>query len=346
MKRYRVALAGYYGFGNLGDELLLEASIAALLRCGVAREGIVVLSNDPDDSRRKFGVESVNRWSVRQVGHVLGQSETLLLGGGGLFQDATHLRSCVYYWGLVRGAPLRGAMPWALGQSVGPLRTRFARWLTRDALKRCRLVQVRDKAALLLCESLGVRVQGGHDLVFSLDGVFPELDSKKNPAKEKVSWNAAPMLVNVRPCAGGLAERFADAVSAYVSSHGPAFVGETVGVAFSEEDECLMRRFTEEKRLFLSRVERVATLSDALRVFHGAGAAMGMRLHFAILAVLASVPLVVAPYDPKVEAFALGEAIPIWRGDGLPTPRRTATRLFSPKPFQEELDVLCRDVLG
>jgi len=33
----RVVLCGYYGFGNLGDELLLEALIDGLESCGVGR---------------------------------------------------------------------------------------------------------------------------------------------------------------------------------------------------------------------------------------------------------------------------------------------------------------------
>ncbi|MDR1979380.1 MAG: polysaccharide pyruvyl transferase CsaB [Synergistaceae bacterium] len=332
-RRYRVALAGYYGFGNLGDELLLEASIAALLRCGVARERIVALSNNPDDSRRKFGVDAVDRWKIPQVYRALGRSETFLLGGGGLFQDATSLRSCVYYWGLVRGAAFQGAVPWALGQSVGPLRSRFARWLTRDALKRCRVVQVRDRATLSLCETLGLNanVELGHDLAFSLSGVFFE----NNPGNQ-----VSKLLVNLRPCADGLPERFAKAVSAYAS----AFTGDVLGVALSEEDECLMRRLTDEKLLFLPRIERVATFLDAVRVFHGAKAAVGMRLHFAILATLTSTPLVVAPYDPKVEAFASDGNIPMWRGGPLPPPQLPAA-VFSPEALRKEIDVLCRNIL-
>ncbi|MDR1621906.1 MAG: polysaccharide pyruvyl transferase CsaB [Synergistaceae bacterium] len=341
-RRYRAALAGYYGFGNLGDELLLEASIAALSRCGVPREGMVVLSNDPGGSRQKFGVDAVDRWKAGQICRVLGQSETLLLGGGGLFQDATSLRSCVYYWGLVRCAVFRGAVPWALGQSVGPLCSNFSRRLTRDALKRCRLVQVRDKAGLSLCEALGVDAELGHDLVLSLTlgGAF----SGRHPAEKNAPTpdTNKTLLVNLRPCAGDFPERFADSVSAYAS----AFEEKIVGVAFAEEDERLMRRFMDEKRLVLSRIERAVTMEEALRVFQGAGAAAGMRLHFAMLAVLASVPLVVAPYDPKVEAFALDREVPVWDGGPFPAPRLSASPLFSPEFFQEEIDALCRDVLG
>ncbi|MDR2180977.1 MAG: polysaccharide pyruvyl transferase CsaB [Synergistaceae bacterium] len=339
LKRYRVALAGYYGFGNLGDELLLEAAVASLLRCGVARERMVVLSNDPGDSRRKLGVEAVDRWKVRQICRVLGQSETLLLGGGGLFQDVTSLGSCVYYWGLVRGAVIRGAVPWALGQSLGPLGSGLARRLARDALRRCRVVQVRDRAALSLCESWGVRARWGHDPVFTLGDVF----SLGNPASD-----AAPdkmLLVNLRPCAGDLPQRFAEALSLYALAFARDVGGEAVGVALSEEDERLMLRFMEEKRLPLARVERVATLSDALRVFHGAKAAVGMRLHFAILAVLASVPLTVVPYDPKVQVFASDREIPVWDGGPLPAPQLAEVRPLSPEFFREEIDAICRDVV-
>jgi len=335
-KRYCVALAGYYGFGNLGDELLAEAAIAALLRCGVGKDRIVLMSAAPEESRQKFGVDAVDRWKISQVHRALKQSKTLLLGGGGLFQDVSSLRSCFYYWGLVRAACFYGTVPWALGQSVGPFSTRTGLGLTRDALSRCRVVQVRDAVSEALCTSMRLTVETGDDLVFSLaDSITQTDDDDKAPAR---------LLVNLRPSAYMLAERFADAVSDYAGS----FKGERVGIALSKEDEQLMSRLVDEGRLFVSRIERVASLSDATRIFcrfRGLRetTAAGMRLHFVMLAALARIPTVAVPYDPKVESFAVARNIPLWRNGALPQPQEALfPGDFSPQRVREDLDALCR----
>jgi len=144
--------------------------------------------------------------------------------------------------------------------------------------------------------------------------------------------------VNLRPHSQDLPGRFAEAISA-----SKLIAEDLVGVAFSEEDERLMRRFSQEGRLFLSRIERPTTLKDAATLFHGAKAALGMRLHFAVLAAMAQIPLLVAPYDPKVEAFAVRYRVPLWREGNLLTPQAPA----APKPevVQNEMDALCRRVL-
>ena len=337
MKRYRVALAGYYGFGNFGDELLAEAAIAALLRCGVDRERIVLLSAAPEESKQKFGVDSVNRWKMSHVLKTLSQSETLLLGGGGLFQDSSSLLSCFYYWGLVRAARFCGAVPWALGQSVGPLSTRMGRRLTRDALSKCSVVQVRDAASEALCASLGLSVETGDDLALSLADFFAKpTDNDKPPTPGK------KLLVNLRPTAGGFAERLAAAIPPDTA---------LIGVALSDEDERLMNRLAKLDKngvLPLTRIERIATMSDALRVFGelDGAAAVGMRLHFVVLAAMAGVPVVAAPYDPKVEGFSIKYDIPMWRGGELPQPRPASfSDDFSVQRVRDGIDGLCRRVL-
>ncbi|MBQ6737281.1 MAG: polysaccharide pyruvyl transferase family protein, partial [Synergistaceae bacterium] len=85
MKTYKIALLGYYGFGNLGDELLLRSSIEILENVNIKREKIVVLSNNPAETSEVFKVKSVNRWKFSEVRTALKQSEFLVLGGGGLF---------------------------------------------------------------------------------------------------------------------------------------------------------------------------------------------------------------------------------------------------------------------
>ena len=336
-KRYRVALAGYYGFGNLGDELLAEAALSAFWRCGIERDRVVLLSNDPGGSMRKFRIEAVDRWNLKRVSAALRESETLLFGGGGLFQDATSLRSCAYYWGLVRLACFHRAVPWALGQSVGPLSSGLGRRLTRDALKRCRVFQVRDMRSQQLCASLGLSVEKGHDLVLSLGDALSVRTSKNENQKKE-------FLLNLRPCGDALPERFADAFSAALISS--AFTGEVVGVALAEEDESLMRRLIAKGRLTCSRVERVASPEDAARVFAGAASAAGMRLHFAVLSALNKIPLVAVPYDPKVSAFAADWDIPLWNEGDLPKPRvPVAPSDLSSEFLQKEIDTLCRMVL-
>ena len=87
MKKFKAALLGYYGFGNLGDELLLQACINILAENGIKREEVLVLSNNPEETAKTFHVKSINRWKYREVMSAFRETETLILGGGGLFQD-------------------------------------------------------------------------------------------------------------------------------------------------------------------------------------------------------------------------------------------------------------------
>ncbi|MEA3507846.1 MAG: hypothetical protein U9R40_02870, partial [Synergistota bacterium] len=88
-RRFDVALCGYYGFGNLGDELLAEALVGLLVSSGLKRERITVLSADPEATASKLDVEASNRWKPLHVWRTLRRSRSLLLGGGGLLQDST-----------------------------------------------------------------------------------------------------------------------------------------------------------------------------------------------------------------------------------------------------------------
>ena len=182
MRRYKAAILGYYGFGNLGDELLLTACLDMFTRCGVKRDDVVVLSNNPAKN-------DVNRWKFREVLKALRQSESLLIGGGGLFQDKTSVKSCVWYWAIVRLAKFLGCRVWALGQSVGSLKSRLSKMLAGDALRLCEAVHVRDENSRVIAESLGCRnIIKGCDLVLTLK---PDADSSRK--------NGGYILVNLRP---------------------------------------------------------------------------------------------------------------------------------------------------
>ncbi len=337
-RRYRVALAGYYGFGNLGDELLLRASLESLERCGVAREAVVVLSGDPEGTARDFSVAAVSRWSPGEVCRALASSETLLLGGGGLFQDITSLRSCLWYWGLVRLACLCGARPWALGQSIGPLRTRTARRLARGALSSCSVIHVRDDPSMQWAERLGLRAIRGEDLALTL----------AMPAQGASEGAGGKLLLNLRPVSR-------EEMACFLTLAAPcarAFNGEVIGVALSGEDRVLLEQMQREGKLRLSRVALVKGMEDIASLWSGASAALGMRLHFAVISSIYKVPLAVLPYDPKVAAFAGRVGAPCIKAplNGPSSGSWTAAccpRLpQSQEALRVELDGICRTVLG
>ncbi|MGB9793322.1 MAG: polysaccharide pyruvyl transferase family protein, partial [Thermacetogeniaceae bacterium] len=142
----RVAVSGYYGFDNTGDEAILMAMVSTLKALAQNVE-ITVFSRSPKETSRAYGVKAVNRWNPFAVGWTLLRSDILLSGGGGLLQDVTGVRSIVYYLAVVAMAKLLGKTVVYYAQGVGPVRTRFGRWLTRLISNRVDLITVRDQAS-------------------------------------------------------------------------------------------------------------------------------------------------------------------------------------------------------
>ncbi|MBQ9418966.1 MAG: polysaccharide pyruvyl transferase family protein, partial [Synergistaceae bacterium] len=166
--RSSVAVLGYYGFGNLGDELLLQACVNLLNANDI--NNITALSNDPAETQKNFNVNAINRWKIFEVSKTLRSCDYLLLGGGGLFQDSTSVKSCLYYWGVVRLAKFFGVKVLAVGQSIGPLNSRLAKFFTASALRACEKIHVRDQNSFDIAKSLGCKdVELGFDIVMSLE---------------------------------------------------------------------------------------------------------------------------------------------------------------------------------
>lgn len=142
----RVAVSGYYGFDNTGDEAILLALVSTLRTLAPGVE-VTVFSHRPRETRRIYGVKAVNRWNPLAVCWALFRSDLLLSGGGGLLQDVTGVRSICYYLGVVLLAKLLGKPVIYYAQGVGPIRTRFGRWLARVVSNRIELITVRDQAS-------------------------------------------------------------------------------------------------------------------------------------------------------------------------------------------------------
>lgn len=290
-RRWKVLLCGYYGMGNSGDELLAAASLNLLRSCGVSNDLIVMLSGDPESTRQIHHVQAINRWDPRQILETLARSETLLLGGGGIFQDSTSARSPWYYWLIVRAAWMLGCRVWAAGQSVGPLSRKLNRVLTQNAFAACRAVSVRDSYSAQFLRKGTVLTD---DLVLSLQ-------LTASPKTREY------FLVNFRAVDGDQEYRAAAAAQDYASAHGLKMAG----VAMDRADAVLMEEMSRRKVIALEELFAPGPV-DLPRVFSRGVSAFGMRLHFGVCCLEAGVPCVLVPYDPKVRAFAERWGAPLW----------------------------------
>ncbi|GHV26632.1 polysaccharide pyruvyl transferase CsaB [Synergistales bacterium] len=282
-------LAGYYGFGNFGDELLASRAVDCLVSCGVERNRIAILSGNPAMSERALGIKAFDRGAgSRGMFAAISSSRCVIFAGGGIFQDASSLASCLYYWAVIRIALAMRRPVCAVAQSVGPLGSRAARLFARDALKRCSYFSVRDDASRALSATLGLDPPMTPDLVMGFS--IPRIGGRQG---------IGTVLFNVRPCSDKrIAARAVGAARA--CSAGGCKIR---GVAFADGDMAEIRNFISLGELPECETVLVKDLRDFIDASEDASAAIGMRLHFGILSKLRGLGVFMSPYDPKVECF-------------------------------------------
>ncbi len=288
----RLLISGYYGMGNVGDEAVLAGLLGELFRQAPDWE-VTVLSGNPVATRRQHGVAAVPRFAPLEVIRAVRQADIVVSGGGGLLQDATSLRSLLYYAAVLWLARLARKRTAILAQSIGPLRTRLGRTLTRMAAQRADLVTVRDESSAGLLAKIGV----GRLVEVTADPAFlvePE---------PSVSAQSADLGLCLRSWRGG--ER---TVQAVIEGVGRWADQEGASVAVWPFHSPADDKVAEQA---LGRLGPKGRLVPPYRQPGAAAAIIGefelvvaARLHALILASVACVPWLGIGYDAKVMALA------------------------------------------
>jgi polysaccharide pyruvyl transferase CsaB len=312
-KAFRVAISGYYGFRNSGDEAVLRSILTALREEG-RNAGLeiepVVLSGDPAWTEAAHGVRAAHRMRPAEVLRTLRGCDALISGGGSLLQDATSAKTIPYYTGIVGLARLLGKPVFVYAQGIGPVRRAWLRPLVRAAMNASRIVTVRDEESAALLARIGVargRIEVVPDPVM---GLAPPAEAEARAASMAggPGDGDAPVVgVSVRrwrPDGADLA-RVAEALAAlarrravrlrFLPLHAPddaeasravmgrlAALGAGDAAEFAEPGDDPQRMLLEVGRCSL--------------VF-------GMRLHALIYAANRGVPMIGLSYDPKIDHF-------------------------------------------
>lgn len=152
MKKYNnkyknILLSGYFGFDNFGDEAILGVLVEKLYEL---KTNVKVLSKNPTKTSRLYNVESENSFALHKVISCIKNCDILISGGGSLLQDVTSLKSLLYYLWVINTALFFKKKVIIFAQGIGPINNKFGRFLTKNTLRKCNVVTVRDEKSLFL----------------------------------------------------------------------------------------------------------------------------------------------------------------------------------------------------
>ncbi len=319
----KIFVAGYYGFGNAGDEAVL-AGLLADLRAARPELHVTIASGDPAATRAMHGVEAVERGDLPAVVEAIRSSDLVVLGGGGLLQD---------YWPVPLAdalGPRSGGLPFYLAfpllatllgkpavlcaVGAGPLSTDDGRALARAAVSVAAAATVRDRRSLDELAAAGVataelaRVEVTADPAWSLE---PALAAELAPLLDELALGAdeRPLAVSLRPWtfaaeSAGVEDAVAGALEAWLAERRQR----ALLLPFDGEDVAVLRSLTKRLGSRAVLVERVLAPRQLAALLARCDGALVMRYHAALFfaagggAATGGAPVALA-YDPKVEAL-------------------------------------------
>lgn len=164
-RRKNVIISGYYGFDNFGDEAILGVLVSKLKSLNA---GIRVISKNPKKTATTYGVAATWNFCPCQIIFRIAQYDILVSGGGSLLQDATSLKSLLYYLWVINVALFFKKPVIIFAHGLGPIRNKFGAYLTKQTLKKCTTVSVRDRKSKMILNKWGINADLVCDPLFDL----------------------------------------------------------------------------------------------------------------------------------------------------------------------------------
>ena len=320
----RVLLSGYYGFGNLGDEALLDV-IVERMRARFPDVEIEVLSATPDltaAALRRGGDAALGRGA--RCATRSRAPTSCFPAAAACCRTRRVCAACSITRAIFREAIRAKRKTMIFAQSIGPLD--FMGALRRAAILPGR--RSRDRARRALARTAAgccphAPVERTADPVFLYDPPERRADLARRGAGPRERSVCASSACARFPALRDAAAAIARAVDRLAQRHGVrvAFLP-LGGAADAERLTDVIRACTTAPVLLPD-----CSLAQAAAILRGARVVIGMRLHALILAARFAVPFLALPYDPKVSALCDDLEYPL---DPLWAPGGAAARTTMP----------------
>ena len=302
---------------NKGDEAIVMAMIAELQRRG--HRVRVVFSRDPARTERRLGVAAAPVVPTAAHGsRVLHQLDLLLWGGGHLIHDHS---SALYlpYFSLRAIQALRRRIPVALlAVGAAPIRRRSTQRLARYLVSRCHLRTVRDEDALTALRECGIE----SEVLVTADPAFllSASGSPKPQPKHVVVFAVREWFVHDHRLlprsflmrsgfrrssdrSRALSSMYAEAADRLVEM-GLEVTFVAMSTGFGNNDLTIACEIVAKMRQAANVLDDDLTVPELLQIFARANVVVAMRMHAAILTLVAGSRPLMITYSAKGETMA------------------------------------------
>lgn len=310
----RCLILGYYGAKNIGDDMMLHALLRWL---NTQEREVSVISENPEDTKTRFGVNSIQntplllQWGW--VGTVLKgrgwhlfkaiyNTDELLIGGGDLIHDTRGWKNFFYTLEKLILAVLLGKTVYMISVGIGRPTKAYARFLLKYLMPKCKLIVVRDIKSLALCKEFDIEnVILAPDIATTIpDYLNIEIKTSVTPYC-LVTLRTAPNVYGGYEMDKRHYLAVASALDAFNDSTGYNVVFLPYQSSDNAEHTAVLNLMNNK-----SSAELLPWNGDLTTMFQlaaGASLVIGMRLHALIAAVTMNTPCIAMPYDTKLHEF-------------------------------------------
>lgn len=325
VQRPKIVIQGWYGNGNLGDEIILECMLSEL-RGHFPEASFVVVSDNPEDTRRRHEVESIPRGGGRMQRlrrlRALTDADLFILGGGELLKQYGSSDVSILTWlGPLELAHEMGVPTMTFAVGVSDRLPHRAEAVMKEILSKTDAVLVRDQLSLDVLKRLGVagaRLTADPALLFA--GLHPDIRGHSNLGELRVSifvnqWFVTRSVVPDPESWKRFKNGVAECVDSLIEGHGARVRFIPMQVTDDGEDDRAVAReivaLTRNHDLVEVREDKVSA-SELLTLISESSLVIGMRLHSLILATSLGVPALAIEYQSKVKRFSDSIGVSDW----------------------------------
>ena len=300
--RSTIAIGGYFGCGNLGDDAILQAFIE-YTRTSYPDIRILALTKNPREDARRFGVQCFRRKNPFSLILAFLRADAFLCGGGSLLQNLTGRLSPYYYLFMLRLAKLCGAIPILFAAGIGPLYGKNTQRATQKTLARSFYISLRDEESLRFLRMQGLdsaKLHLGADAALLLS---PPPISRTYALLKRIDVAKNQRYVCVCLKSG---RHTANSCHTVIASLRMLCREQDLLPVFLPLDESDLSVNAEAAHRLGGRLFVADEPSDVTALLRNAQLLISMRLHGMILATTVALPSVGIPTadDPKISSFA------------------------------------------